>query len=53
MTPLQRIQEKFSKEIIETHAFRGDETVVIHPRVLRSVAKFLKEAMNSKIQLFL
>ncbi|HLD70027.1 MAG TPA: NADH-quinone oxidoreductase subunit C [Candidatus Omnitrophota bacterium] len=43
MTPLQRIQEKFSKEIIETHAFRGDETVVIHPRVLRSVAKFLKE----------
>ena len=43
MTPLQRVQEKFSKEIIETHAFRGDETVVIRPSALRGVAKFLKE----------
>ena len=43
MTPLQRIQEKFSKETIETHAFRGDETVIIRPGALRAVAKFLKE----------
>ncbi len=43
MTPLQRIQEKFSIEIIETHAFRGDETVVIRPGALRTVVKFLKE----------
>ena len=43
MTPLQRVQEKFSQEIIETHAFRGDETVIIRPGALRAVAQFLKE----------
>ena len=43
MTPLQRVQEKFSQEVIETHAFRGDETVIIRPDALRDVAKFLKE----------
>ena len=43
MTPLQRIQEQFSKEIIETHVFRGDETVIIRPGALRGVAQFLKE----------
>ena len=43
MTPLQRVQEQFSQEIIEIHAFRGDETIVIRPGALRAVAKFLKE----------
>ena len=43
MTPLQRVQEKFSQAVIETHAFRGDETVVIRPGALLPVAKFLKE----------
>jgi len=43
MTPLQRVQEKFSQEIVETHAFRGDETVIIRPGALRAVAQFLKE----------
>ncbi|MCR4338053.1 MAG: NADH-quinone oxidoreductase subunit C [Candidatus Omnitrophica bacterium] len=42
MTPLQRVQEKFSQDILETHAFRGDETVLIRPSVLGEVAKFLK-----------
>ena len=42
MTPLQKVQEQFAPEIIETHAFRGDETVVIRPGALRAVAQFLK-----------
>ncbi len=42
MTPLERVQEQFTQEIIETHAFRGDETIVIKPNALRSVAQFLK-----------
>lgn len=46
MTPLQRVQEKFSQDIIETHAFRGDETVIIPARALRSVAKYLKETVE-------
>ena len=43
MTPLQRVQEQFPQEVIETHAFRGDETLIIRPGALRAVAKFLKE----------
>ena len=43
MTPLQKVQEQFLQGIIETHAFRGDETLVIRPDVLRDVAKYLKE----------
>lgn len=43
MTPLQRVQEKFAQDILETHAFRGDETAVIRPSALLNVAKFLKE----------
>ena len=43
MTPLERVQEQFAADIIETHAFRGDETAIIRPHALRSVAKFLKE----------
>jgi len=43
MTPLQRVQERFAQEVIETHALRGDETVIIRPKALRDVAKFLKD----------
>jgi len=43
LTPLQKVQEKFSGQIIETHAFRGDETVIIRPSALRGVARFLKD----------
>ena len=43
MTPLETVQDKFSKDIVETHAFRGDETVVIRPSSLLALAKFLKE----------
>ncbi|MDE2221633.1 MAG: NADH-quinone oxidoreductase subunit C [Candidatus Omnitrophica bacterium] len=43
MTPLQKLQEQFSSQITETHAFRGDETAVIRPEALKAVAQFLKE----------
>ena len=43
MTPLQLVQEKFSADIIETHAFRGDETAAIRPESLLKIAQFLKE----------
>ena len=42
MTPLQRVQEQFAADIIETHTFRGDETAIIRPASLRTIAKFLK-----------
>ena len=43
MTALERVQEQFKQDIIETHAFRGDETAIVRPNALRAVAKFLKE----------
>ncbi len=43
MTPLQYVQEKFPQDVIETHSFRGDETVIIRPGALRTIAKSLKE----------
>ena len=43
MMPRERVQEQFPQEVIETHAFRGDETLVIRAPALRAVAKFLKE----------
>ncbi len=43
MTALERVKEKFSQDIIETHAFRGDETVVLRAKALCEVAKFLKD----------
>ena len=43
MTPLEKVQEQFTKEIIGTHAFRGEETAIIRPEALLAVAKFLKE----------
>jgi len=44
LTPLAKLQEQFSTQILEAHAFRGDETVLIRPASLRAVAQFLKEA---------
>jgi len=44
MTTLQILQEKFAPEITEAHAFRGDETAVIRPASLKTIALFLKDA---------
>jgi len=43
MTLLQTVQEQFPQDIIETHDFRGDETLIIRASALRAVAEFLKE----------
>ena len=43
MTPLERVQEQFAQDVLEAHAFRGDETAVIKPTALKAVAKFLRD----------
>jgi NADH-quinone oxidoreductase subunit C len=43
MTPLEKVQEKFGSQILETHAFRGDQTLVITSDLLLSIAQFLKD----------
>jgi NADH-quinone oxidoreductase subunit C len=40
---VQRISEQFPDQILETHAFRGDDTVVIKRDKLLEVLRFLKE----------
>lgn len=43
MTALEKVQEKFSADIIETHAFRGDETAIVRPAALLKIAQFLRD----------
>lgn len=43
MGALQIVQENFPQEIILTHSFRGDDTIIIKPESLRVIAQFLKE----------
>lgn len=43
MTAIQRVQVQFAQDILEAHAFRGDETLTIRVSALRDVAKFLKD----------
>jgi NADH-quinone oxidoreductase subunit C len=43
MTPLEKVAERFAPDIVETHAFRGDQTAVVRPGALLAVARFLKE----------
>ena len=43
MSILQFIQEKFQQDILSTHSFRDDETVILNPQALRLFASFLKE----------
>ncbi len=39
---LARLREKFADSISDIHSFRGDDTVVIQPAAVRTVAAFLK-----------
>lgn len=40
---LRKLKQSFSDSILESHSFRGDDTVLIHPEVLIPVATFLKQ----------
>jgi NADH-quinone oxidoreductase subunit C len=40
------IQEQFPQEVLSTHSFRGDDTVIIGPESLRAAAQFLKETLE-------
>lgn len=43
MDSLKLLQEQFPEEILSTHSFRGDDTVVIKPQVLRKTAQTIKD----------
>lgn len=47
MTPLDKLKEKFSQDILDSHSFRSDETAIIRPESLLSIARYLKE--NSEL----
>ena len=40
---IQLIRERFSSGVLEAHAVRGEETVLIRPEGLAKVFRFLKE----------
>ena len=52
MTPQQRVQEKFASDIVEVHAYRGDETLLIRPPALKPVAQFLKNTPELDFNFF-
>ncbi len=43
---LETIRTKFPDAVLETHAFRGDETAVIRKEALAGVASFLKAELG-------
>src|SRR3990172_3094849 len=40
---VQRVKEKYPQAVVEEHAFRGDQTIIIRKEFLLPVVKFLKE----------
>ena len=40
---LRKLKESFNDSILESHSFRGDDTVLISPESLVSIATFLKQ----------
>jgi NADH-quinone oxidoreductase subunit C len=37
------LEERFGEDVLETHAFRGDETVVVRPDRILEILSFLRE----------
>lgn len=44
---LDLVLSRFSGAVVETHAHRGDETVVLYPQYWHEVAQFLRDAPQS------
>lgn len=40
---VQKVKEKYPEAVVEEHAFRGDQTIIIRKEFLLPVVKFLKE----------
>jgi len=43
---LETIKNKFPDDVLETHAFRGDETVILKKEALLKTAAFLKDELG-------
>jgi NADH-quinone oxidoreductase subunit C len=43
---LETVKSKFPQHVLETHAFRGDETVVVKKEALPEVAAFLRDSLG-------
>jgi len=40
---LQKLKEQFPEHILETHDFRGDETAVLEPSLIKEACRFLRD----------
>lgn len=40
---VEKLQERFGDEILETHDFRGDETVAVKPGRIAEILRFLRD----------
>ena len=49
---LDKLQAKFGERILETHSFRGDESVVVAPSDWHAVAQFLRDDPSCDMSMF-
>jgi NADH-quinone oxidoreductase subunit C len=40
------LQERFPSEVLDAHAFRGDETVMVRPEQIVSILRFVRESLD-------
>jgi NADH-quinone oxidoreductase subunit C len=48
---LESLKERFPEGVLATHDFRGDETAVIDPRILKEACRFLLDAPGLKLDM--
>jgi NADH-quinone oxidoreductase subunit C len=48
---VELLQSRFPDAVVETHAHRGDETVVVHPARWREIAQFLRDSEQADMQM--
>ena len=50
-SPLEQVKLGFESAVLLSHAYRGDETVVLRPEALPEVASFLRDAPSMQMNL--
>lgn len=50
---IDRVQAKFGAQVLETHSFRGDDTLVVAPAAWHDVAAFLRDDAATDMSMFI
>jgi NADH-quinone oxidoreductase subunit C len=50
---LERLKERFGGGVLATHDFRGDETAVLEPAILKEACRFLRDTPALKLDMLI